>query len=169
MGTNCIVADRNCEEICSPEAVVRLLDKMYELLEMEAPTALISVTVPADGRLVVVGDTHGQLEDVLWMLFKHGVPNKNNVYLFNGDIADRGGHALEIFILLFLFKLLCPQSVYILRGNHEDDYCNLNYGFLAELRHKFGQVEGGRMHRDFLRVQARWEAFARICIVSGLL
>lgn len=109
-------------------------------------------------------------------------------YLFNGDIADRGGHALEIFILLFLFKLLCPQSVgcmcfrfviersmvqfpqvYILRGNHEDDYCNLNYGFLAELRHKFGQVEGGRMHRDFLRVQARWEAFARICIVSGLL
>ncbi|KAF4670891.1 protein phosphatase, EF-hand calcium binding domain [Perkinsus olseni] len=152
MGTNCIVADRHCEEICSPEAMVRLLDKMYELLEMEAPTALISVTVPADGRLVVVGDTHGQLEDVLWMLFKHGVPNRNNVYLFNGDIADRGGHALEIFTLLFLFKLLCPQSVYILRGNHEDDYCNLNYGFLAELRHKFGQVEGGRMHKDFLRV-----------------
>ena len=43
------------------------------------------------GRLLILGDTHGQLEDVLWIFFKHGEPRStDNVYLFNGDVADRG-------------------------------------------------------------------------------
>eukprot|EP00971_Amphidinium_carterae_P242721 4819537-Amphidinium_carterae.1 len=36
------------------------------------------LTIPQKGRLVVVGDTHGQLEDVLWMFFKYGPPSPSN-------------------------------------------------------------------------------------------
>merc|ERR1712032_887354 len=84
------------------------------------------------------GDTHGQLEDVLWMFFKHGLPSLQNRYLFNGDIVDRGGHALEILLLLFAFKRGEYKSVYILRGNHEDPACNYHFGFAKELSFKFG-------------------------------
>ena len=42
-----------------------------------------------DSQLIIVGDTHGQLGDVLWIFFKYGWPSKQNRYLFNGDIVDR--------------------------------------------------------------------------------
>ena len=59
-------------------------------------------------------------------------------YLFNGDIADRGRSAVEIFLLLFAFKLNCPGSVIINRGNHESADMNEVYGFAQEVRQKYG-------------------------------
>ena len=48
-----------------------------------------------------------------------GLPSRTNVYLFNGDVADRGSHAVEIFVLLFCFMLKEPGSVFLSRGNHD--------------------------------------------------
>ena len=151
MGATCTVSDYT-QVIASPDAMTRLVILIREMLEEKAPTPLIPVTVPAGGRLVVCGDTHAQLQDLMWVLFKNGVPSPSNVYIFNGDICDRGGHAIEIFLILFLFKLNWYNSVHIIRGNHEDDYCNIYYGFLAELKHKFGPLPGGIMHSEFLRL-----------------
>ena len=58
--------------------------------------------------------------------------------MFNGDIADRGRSAVEIFLLLFAFKLNCPGSVIINRGNHESADMNEVYGFAQEVRQKYG-------------------------------
>ena len=44
-------------------------------------------------RIVVLGDTHGQLGDVLWAISKFGMPNERNVYVVNGDIASWPKHA----------------------------------------------------------------------------
>lgn len=151
MGATCTVSEYS-QLISSPEAMLRLVIAIREMLEEKAPTPLISATVPPNGRLIVCGDTHAQFQDVMWVFFKNGVPSPTNIYVFNGDICDRGGHALEIFLILFLFKLNCYNSVHIIRGNHEDDYCNIYYGFLAELKHKFGPLPGGTMHSDFLRL-----------------
>ena len=148
MGTSCAVDDW-CDTFASVDAMTALLGKVMSLLP---PHPLALATVPPTGKFNVIGDTHGQLEDVLWVFFRHGFPSSTNVYLFNGDICDRGSHALEIWVLLFLFKWLCPSSIHITRGNHEDDYCNLNYGFCAELKRKFGALDGGRVHRKFLEV-----------------
>ena len=38
-------------------------------------------------RIVVLGDTHGQLGDVLWAISQFGLPSQKNVYVINGDIA----------------------------------------------------------------------------------
>jgi hypothetical protein len=54
----------------------------------------------SEGRLVIVGDTHGQLADFCWLLRSHGLPAKDNLYLINGDVADRGQHAVEILLLV---------------------------------------------------------------------
>lgn len=149
MGATCTVSDYT-QVIASPEAMTRLVILVREMLEEKAPTPLISSTVPVNGRMVVCGDTHAQLQDVMWVFFKNGVPSPSNVYVFNGDICDRGAHAIEIFLILFLFKLNHYNSVHIVRGNHEDDYCNIYYGFLTELKHKFGHIAGGSMHSEFL-------------------
>eukprot|EP00929_Paragymnodinium_shiwhaense_P089222 TRINITY_DN4940_c0_g1_i1.p1 TRINITY_DN4940_c0_g1~~TRINITY_DN4940_c0_g1_i1.p1 ORF type:complete len:968 (+),score=194.32 TRINITY_DN4940_c0_g1_i1:136-3039(+) len=129
-------------KVFSPAAVVRLLG-LAEKFWGRAPN-LLKLTVPQTGRIVVVGDTHGQLEDLIWMFFKYGVPSKNNQYLIVGDIVDRGGHALEILLLLFAFKRDDPESIHILRGNHEDLNTTSSGGFRAELETKFGPShEGG--------------------------
>ncbi|KAL3901080.1 MAG: hypothetical protein SGPRY_012340, partial [Prymnesium sp.] len=62
---------------------------------------------------VLVGDTHGQLNDFLWILRAHGRPELDNVYLINGDVADRGPYAIEIFALIFGYMLAKPGSVYL--------------------------------------------------------
>ena len=72
-----------------------------------------------DERLIIVGDTHGQLQDALHILLTHGKPSATNRYIFNGDIADRGPNACEIFVLVLLFNVCCPGSVVVTRGNHE--------------------------------------------------
>ena len=56
---------------------------------------VVDLSVADDSQLVIVGDTHGQLEDVLWIFFKYGWPSKQNRYLFNGDIVDRSAAAQE--------------------------------------------------------------------------
>jgi hypothetical protein len=40
-----------------------------------------------------VGDTHGQLADVIYVFSVYGPPPAQNAYLFNGDIADCGPSA----------------------------------------------------------------------------
>lgn len=41
---------------------------------------------------------------------------RQNPYLFNGDIVDRGDFGVECLLTLLLFKLVEPNSVHINRG-----------------------------------------------------
>jgi len=104
---------------------------------------VIDLADPPEGsRIFIVGDTHGQLADVLWIFAEYGPPSRTNVYLFNGDVADRGSHAVEIFSLIFAYMLHEPGSVYLSRGNHENMEINeraqhYGGGFAEEVRSKF--------------------------------
>ncbi|RRT65030.1 hypothetical protein B296_00020808, partial [Ensete ventricosum] len=66
------------------------------------------VRVQADGDLsgvVVVGDVHGQLHDVLFLLEDAGFPGEDRLFVFNGDYVDRGAWGLETFVLLLAWKV----------------------------------------------------------------
>ena len=85
--------------------------------------ACVHINVPEDGRLVVVGDLHGQLDDLLWILTE-GQPSEKTHYLFNGDFVDRGPEQCEVLVLLYALKILHPHSVWLNRGNHEEHRVN---------------------------------------------
>lgn len=82
---------------------------------------------------IIVGDLHGHLVDLLRVLKHHGLPS-NHKYLFLGDIVDRGEFSLQTCLIVFILKVLYPESVYIIRGNHEFDALASQYGFLSELQ-----------------------------------
>ena len=133
-----------------PALIYGVMFAAIDLYEARADRAgaLQRVASPTSGasKLRVCGDTHGQLQDVLWIFDEHGAPAPDNAYLFNGDIADRGRHALEIFLLLLLYQLADPASVHINRGNHEQRDLNERSfqqggGFAWELRAKYPHDE----------------------------
>jgi protein phosphatase len=122
--------------------VVQMLNKFCSEYREQHPEPVARVSTPPNGKVVVVGDVHGQLADVLLLFKVHGPPSAGNVYVFNGDIADRGEHACEIFLLLMAYFFACPTSVIINRGNHEEPKMNTTTiyeggGFFDEVLSKF--------------------------------
>lgn len=90
-----------------------------ELLE-----AFIAIMPPNAQPLMVkspvifVGDTHGQLDVVVEIIEKFGLPSDTQ-YLFLGDYVDRGLYSVETFLLVCALKVRYPANVHVLRGNHE--------------------------------------------------
>lgn len=100
--------------------------------------------------ITVVGDVHGQLHDLFRIFDCCGYPPKTN-YLFLGDYIDRGLRSIETISLLFCYKILFPQNIYLIRGNHEFCGVNSKYGFRAELRKQF-LLKGTQLWNKFNEV-----------------
>ncbi|KAF7731723.1 hypothetical protein EC973_008895 [Apophysomyces ossiformis] len=106
---------------------------------MKEPS-LIDVKVPADGKLTVCGDVHGQFYDFINIFETNGYPSPKHAYLFNGDFVDRGSFSVEVILTLFAYKWLYPDRLYLARGNHETDNMNKVYGFEGEVKAKFSEM-----------------------------
>ncbi|KAG8047828.1 hypothetical protein GUJ93_ZPchr0008g14081 [Zizania palustris] len=111
---------------------------------------LVRVDPRPDQTVVVVGDVHGQLHDVIFLLQDAGFPSEDRIFVFNGDYVDRGAWGLETFLLLLAWKVLLPNCVFLLRGNHESKYCTSVYGFEQEVIFKY-KGQGPQVYRKFLR------------------
>ncbi|OQS53468.1 serine/threonine protein phosphatase PP2A [Ecytonucleospora hepatopenaei] len=96
------------------------------------------ISVPSP--VTICGDTHGQFYDLI-ELFKIGGMPPNITYLFMGDYVDRGYHSVETFSLLLCLKVLHPQQIFLLRGNHECRQITQVYGFYDEIMRKFANSE----------------------------
>ena len=105
----------------------RIIRQTLHILEKEK--AFHEITIPRDGSLTVVGDTHGQLLDVLTIFQMRGRPSSTNIFVFNGDFVDRGPQGVEVLLLLYALKLVNPASIFLNRGNHEHRRMNARYGF----------------------------------------
>ena len=82
--------------------------------ELEKESIIIEVEAP----VVIAGDTHGQLSDLIRFFNQIGPP-PHKKYLFQGDYVDRNPNDVEVITLLFAYKLRFPGYVHMLRGNHE--------------------------------------------------
>ena len=122
----------------SASTITRLCNDTAAILANEAN--ILYLNAP----LYVYGDIHGQFQDLIRFLEMTGLPPKSNL-LFLGDYVDRGKNSIEVITLLFAFKILYPQHVFLLRGNHECPEVNANYGFLDECKERFGADDGRRV------------------------
>ena len=86
--------------------------------------------VRVDGNVAIVGDIHGQLYDLFYMLNKVQVNSRGiGKLVFMGDYVDRGMYGPEVVAYLCAMKLANPHDVIMLRGNHETRQCTTDFNF----------------------------------------
>ncbi|KAM9858578.1 serine/threonine-protein phosphatase with EF-hands 2 [Aulostomus maculatus] len=122
--------------------VLQLLLETWKLLRLLPNINRISTCHSKE--ITICGDLHGQLEDLLLVFYKNGMPSLEKPYVFNGDFVDRGRDSIEILLILFSFLLVYPGDVHLNRGNHEDHIINLRYGFTKEVLTKY-KMHGKRI------------------------
>ncbi len=90
-----------------------LLDQASKMLEQEPRL----VHLPSQGKVVFVGDTHGDLDATQQVI--RGYLKKPYHIIFLGDYVDRGNYSEENIQYLLRLKLEHPQEIFLLSGNHE--------------------------------------------------
>lgn len=90
-----------------------------------------------DANITVCGDTHGEFIDTLRIFDVVGLPPEKR-FLFLGDYVDRGSQSIENIVLLLTLKVLYPNNIFMLRGNHETEEISTVYGLRYECIKRYG-------------------------------
>ena len=110
---------------------------VIKLVSIDCKILLIEYIFGSEPRLLklkspvyVFGDFHGNMADLiacsklLWPLGMHLTPGS---FLFLGDYVDRGQYSIEVLSYLFAQKIMLPDKVFMLRGNHELRAVNISF------------------------------------------
>jgi len=101
------------------------------------------VHVPPLGKLIVVGDIHGDVQSLTKILSESRIIERigegQRRILFLGDYGDRGDKSPEVYYIVLHLKAAFPESVILLRGNHEwpKDLQPIPYDLPHQLRDRF--------------------------------
>jgi predicted phosphodiesterase len=90
-----------------------LIEKAGRVFEKEPRL----IHLPSEGKVVFVGDTHGDLDASQQVI--HQYLKKPYRIVFLGDYVDRGEYSEENIQYLFGMKLKHPDQLFLLAGNHE--------------------------------------------------
>ena len=115
-----------------PENSLNILcDAILPIFQNEP--SLLEVTAP----ITIIGDLHGQIFDLYQILKHFDLPPKTR-YLFLGDLVDRGPFSIQVISLVFTLKILYPNDIFIIRGNHEFQSLSMTGGFFTEVVELYG-------------------------------
>src|SRR5437867_2231768 len=74
-------------------------------------------------NLAVIGDLHGDSKSLFQILseisYDRFLSNPKNKLVFLGDYVDRGSDSVGVMYAVCYLKGTCPDSVVLMRGNHE--------------------------------------------------
>lgn len=104
------------------------------------------VSIPLVGEATVVGDIHGDIESLYRILKNSGFMEKARkgeeaFMVFLGDYGDRGPYSPEVYAVVLKLKVLFPENIVLMRGNHEgpNDILAHPHDLPFHLQRKFGR------------------------------
>ena len=109
--------------------IITTIERAYPILKNEP--SMLELEPP----IYICGDIHGQFYDLLRVFEIIKYPPETKI-LFLGDYVDRGKKSLECILLLLCLKIKYPDKIFILRGNHETQDINRQYGFYDECKRR---------------------------------
>ncbi|KAH0786520.1 Ser/Thr protein phosphatase [Histomonas meleagridis] len=124
------------------EAILKLVSIAIEVMKDDP------IVLNIDPKVTVVGDIHGNIDDLIRIFEKSGYPPETK-YLFLGDYIDRGDYGIEVLTMLLALKVKFPDKIWLLRGNHETLHISRNYGFMKECTWKYSPVFFFKIMRIF--------------------
>jgi protein phosphatase len=104
------------------------------------------VNVQASGEAIIIGDLHGDLKSLAYILqaskfLEKAEQNQDILLVFLGDYGDRGPFSPEVYYVVLKVKQRFPQKVVLMRGNHEgpNDLLAYPHDLPNNLRTRFGE------------------------------
>ena len=119
-------------QILTINEIKTVCDKSKELFIKES--TILEISPP----ITLVGDIHGQFQDLMEIFYQQGYPKDGISFVFIGDYVDRGLNSVEVFLTLLLLKIQFPNQIFMTRGNHESRMITQQYGFYDEILRKYG-------------------------------
>jgi len=145
--------------LCSENGKVGNLEIVGRLIELK----------PQEEALIV-GDLHGDLESLIQILKESSFlqkmkQNSNAVLIFLGDYGDRGKYSKEVYYTVLKLKLLFPEQVILMRGNHEgpEDLMASPHDLPMEFQMKFAEKWKGA----YLEIRELFECLYNAVLVEG--
>lgn len=97
------------------------------------------------GEAIIVGDLHGDLKSLIYILEDSNFLNKARngidiLLIFLGDYGDRGIYSPEVYYVILMLKQMFPRQIVLMRGNHEGppDLLASPHDLPIQLKNKFG-------------------------------
>eukprot|EP00438_Fugacium_kawagutii_P007935 Skav203717 [mRNA] locus=scaffold259:588791:589615:- [translate_table: standard] len=118
--------------------------------------------------LVIGGHLNGCAHQLNYLFDTFGEPSASR-FLFLGNYVNRGRRSIETMTLLLLYKKKYPDTIYLLRGQHESGSISRIYGFFDECKRRFNV----RLWKAFINVFNSMPFGALVqdrvlCLPSGL-
>ena len=90
--------DHKCDLLLPQHTGRKMIAQAKERLETMSALEEISLSEKED--IVIVGDIHGQVFDLINLLDLFDEPGTRHKYIFNGDFVDRGQWGTEVLFIL---------------------------------------------------------------------
>lgn len=147
---------------------LRIIEKVIPILQNQP--SVLNFNIEDENKIHVIGDIHGNLESLIAIFRQFGSPETAK-YLFLGDYVDRGRNSSEVMIILYAYKILYPNNIFLMRGNHEFVNMTDHYGFKEECYKRIKIVINGKIKSAgpffYSQIVKTFEYLSILAIING--
>ncbi len=126
--------------------------------------------IEPSGKAIVLSDLHGDLESLLHIMkdsqfTEDATKREETILIFLGDYGDRGKYSVEVYYTVLKLKLLFPENVILMRGNHEgpEDLSVSPYDLPAQFHARFG----GEWEKPHLKIKGLFSFLYNAVLIKG--
>lgn len=128
----------------------------------------------------IIGDLHGSMHSDFRRMWRHvawgnlnenfEIINPNHIFIYLGDVVDRGRNSVEIIFKNIILKLKNPDSFFMLCGNHENPNMGSRshdlYTIYNEIDEKYGQTDKELVDRIKRKLACFYDTLPQVIYVG---